>query len=192
MHCPICKQALAQTDAALVCPAHHGALVTGKFLHDIEEAQIADKLPSDQTTPTTKHTIACPHCSHQMHKVDYNHTGIIIDVCTNCHYRWLDRGEADKIKNFKPTFSPQNLQQLEELDRKINMPVDPASTDLSISSWRKLRPLSQIHPFAAFAGFGIGLVEAMIKSKFLRFAVPLLLLFFGVAYYLIFISFTNT
>lgn len=37
----------------------------------------------------------CPNCQAEMKEV--NRQGVLIDICTQCHGVWLDRGELNKL-----------------------------------------------------------------------------------------------
>lgn len=131
MHCPVCAATLTQQNSSnhlFSCPNGHGTLVTGKFLHNIEEESREDKSVVTSHT-NTSHELACPHCSNTMHKVDYNHTGVIIDACVSCHYRWLDAGEINKIKQFKPTTDARDLLFIAGVDERIHQAKKPKVTD---------------------------------------------------------------
>ena len=196
MRCPTCKQSLVRENSIFLCTHSHGALVPGKFLVDIENSLVDDEV-SNRSAPDTKHDLPCPRCTKKMHKLDYNHTGIIIDSCTNCHYRWLDRGEIGKIKNFKPRFQPDDLLFLGDLERKLdtaskhknhpkNNPRIPLFNVMRIISAGDSR-----RTLGALGGMGLyGIIVGMITSKFLRIVIPLLLLFFTISYYLVFVSFS--
>lgn len=101
-----------------MCSNGHGTLVTGKYLSDIEDSP-AFAEPKSTSSADTKHEIACPHCRATMHRVDYNSMDIIIDACTNCHYRWLDSSEVTKIKNYKPDITAQDLLFIADVDEQI-------------------------------------------------------------------------
>lgn len=45
----------------------------------------------------SKTKLLCPSCSGVMVEVKYQDTGVVIDVCSQCHGVWLDEGEFGKI-----------------------------------------------------------------------------------------------
>src|SRR5436305_4122052 len=118
MRCPICNSPLTETDGVFMCPLGHGTLMSGKLLGELKELNIPDEAPSTLAQDTAKKSLNCPHCSAPMQKVNYNDTGIIIDSCTNCPYRWLAAGEIEKIEEYKPNIHPQDLLFLVGLQDK--------------------------------------------------------------------------
>ncbi len=194
MYCPICKKSLTRYEPALLCPAGHGVLVTGRFLGDIEKTSLEDNIPPGSSHINTSHHLICPRCSGQMQKVNYNHTGIIIDVCISCSYRWLDKGEVNKIKNYKPNFKPEDLLLIDSINQKTKE-LEPIDSDVNprIPRFNIIRLVSSgdsRRTLAALGGMGLyGIVVGMIKSKLLRVVIPLMLLFFALGYYFIIKSF---
>jgi hypothetical protein len=93
--CPLCKSTMIVKNDWLECPSGHGILINArniiKFINEnqpITEAQINE----------IKHNqVKCPNCGTLMDLVNYQNTGIIIDSCTKCPFRWLDASEATKI-----------------------------------------------------------------------------------------------
>lgn len=122
MKCPECAQTLKTFNRdCFVCSDGHGALIFNKHLREKDE-DLVSKIEQGEMLPVSTqrtHSIACPHCGTLMHQVDYNSTGIIIDSCLKCHYRWLDRGELRKIKDHKPQLDPIDKALLISLEEKI-------------------------------------------------------------------------
>lgn len=198
MRCPICNKNLTDQHKGLfVCPDGHGTLVTGKYLSDIEESPEVNETKSSSAVDS-KHQIICPHCSSEMHKVDYNSTDIIIDSCTNCHYRWLDSGEITKVKNFKPSIKAEDLLFIADLDDKIHQAnkreIKEANPRLPLQgSYRAgaevVTGISGDHRvrLAAITGQGLyGIVKGLIHSKTSRILTIITLLIFGLLFLLIF------
>lgn len=198
MLCPICNTKLAdQHNGLFMCPDGHGTLVTGKYLSDIEESPQLDETKSTNAVDS-KHQIVCPHCSTAMHKVDYNSTDIIIDACTNCHYRWLDSGEVTKIKNHKPDIAAQDLLFIADVDEQIRQAdkreIKEANPRLPLQgSYRAgaevVTGISGDHRvrLGAIAGQGLyGIVKGLTHSKTSRILTIVTLLIFGLLFLLIF------
>jgi len=122
MKCPVCTQSLKPfVKDCFICPGEHGALIFNKHLR-VKDKDLISKIDPDKTqliSAQRNHLISCPHCGSQMYKVDYNSTGIVIDSCLKCHYRWLDKGEFIKIKNHKPQFDPVDTAIIMSLDKQI-------------------------------------------------------------------------
>lgn len=198
MFCPICNKQLADQHKGLfICPDGHGTLVTGKYLIDIEESPEIIENRSGSSVDS-KQQIVCPHCSAEMHKVDYNSTDIIIDACTSCHYRWLDSGEVIKIKNHKPDITAQDLMFIADLDEKIRQAekreIKEANPRLPLQgSYRAgaeiVTGISGDHRarLAAITGQGLyGIIKGLIHSKTSRILTIVTLLIFGLLFLLIF------
>lgn len=199
MNCPFCNKPLTEKDGVFVCPAGHGTLMAGKLLGELKQLNIPDEVPTTETQADSQKTIACPHCGSQMQKVNYNDTGIVIDVCTNCPYRWLNAGEIKKIEDFKPKINPQDLLFLESLKEKteaVAANVDAEDTEnpevpLYSGGWGGLirggwaagndnRTLGWITGAAMY-----GLIVGIMKSKVVRIIAPFVILGFIILGYLI-------
>lgn len=193
MHCPVCKQTLNQKGTTLFCPNNHGQLVTGKFLSAIEESETNINSVTANNASNSRHKIMCPNCTNAMQKVDYNSNGIVIDACTNCHYRWLDMGEIRKIKNFKPTFKSEDLLFLMDIDAKTKTITNGANHNPKIPLFNTKRVVSagdSTRSLGVLSGMALyGIITGMIKSKFLRIVIPLMLIFFALGFYQVFKSF---
>lgn len=97
LQCPVCHEKLTNHQTYFSCPLLHGYLVTGSTLRKIRSAELKLAGSNSSETDVRDKSVTCPSCGNLMKRVDYNHTGIMIDSCTGCHYRWLDRGEANRI-----------------------------------------------------------------------------------------------
>lgn len=92
MQCPRCQADLRGEDGQYRCEKGHGVLLSGAQLIRLKkpiarrriltEAQLAEEPGAD-----------CPNCMLGMKPVNYQQTGIVIDACVQCGYRWLDNGE---------------------------------------------------------------------------------------------------
>src|SRR6266436_2898613 len=121
MRCPICKSLLTAKGDVFICPSGHGTLMSGKLLGELQERHIRDEASSNSQQVNIKKQLICPHCSARMQKVNYNNTGILIDSCASCPYRWLNAGEIEKIEAYKPNILPQDLLFLVGLQEKTRV-----------------------------------------------------------------------
>jgi|GEM_PF-2754930 len=122
MNCPNCSRALIKTEfKSFVCPDGHGALVTPRQLRykDTEVIESTDLGRPEMVAPQRAHRIACPHCTKEMFIVNYSNSGILIDSCMDCHYRWIDAGELHKIKAYKPKLDAVDMATLSQLDKRM-------------------------------------------------------------------------
>lgn len=93
--CPVCSKKMNMTDSWQTCPDGHGLLVNAKVLADIHSGKL--KVDTSKITPMKHDNLTCPKCHLPMEQVDYNGSGVIIDTCTKCAFRWLDASEISKI-----------------------------------------------------------------------------------------------
>ncbi|SRR5258708_7907939 len=200
MHCPICNNLLTETDGVFMCPSGHGTLMSGKLLGELKELHIPDEAPSAQAQDTAEKNVTCPHCSAPMQKVNYNNTGILIDSCTNCPYRWLAAGEIAKIEEYKPNIHPQDLLFLVGLQEKTKTlasndtatgnPLDPEVplyTGGLGGSIRGYMAGSDSRTLGWLTGAGMyGLIIGILKSKVVRIVAPIVVLGLIILGYLIF------
>lgn len=180
MECPSCGNKLDSLKGSFVCPDGHGALVTSKHLIEKDNQFISEieDYKNRHLSKTTTHEIACPHCGAVMHKADYNGSGIIIDSCMKCHYRWLDYGEFRNIKDHKPGIKPDDLLFLGELDGNIaelHGQENPNKRLWAYDSWwgglmRGYGALNSRRTLGFLTGFSIyGLINGFkSKSIFMR------------------------
>jgi len=173
--------------------------MSGKLLGELKELNIPDETPSAQSQDTAKKNLICPHCSAPMQKVNYNDTGIIIDSCTNCPYRWLAAGEIEKIEEYKPNIHPQDLLFLVGLQEKSKAlasdntdtggdvnPEVPLYVGVLGGSIRGYMAGSDSRTLGWLTGAGMyGLITGMIKSKVVRIIAPIVILGFIVLGYML-------
>jgi Zn-finger nucleic acid-binding protein len=200
MQCPVCSSELVQKDEVFVCPKGHGTLMAGKLLGELKQLNIPDETPTSQTQVDANKPLVCPHCSAQMQKVNYNDSGIIIDACTNCAYRWLAAGEIKKIEDYKPSIHPQDLLFLEGLKEKTDAVAasetqeDTENPDVPLYSggWGGLirggwAAGNDNRTLGWILGAGMyGLIVGIIKSKVVRVIAPFVILGFIILGYLIY------
>lgn len=93
--CPICSKTLTETDGHYSCPEGHGHLINGKQLIQMNNGELAP--PRDAAVTTTHGPLTCPNCTATMNESEYQLTGVMINVCTKCRFRWCDAGELAKL-----------------------------------------------------------------------------------------------
>lgn len=93
LKCPICQTTLDNEGQYLSCPNGHGTLLKGGELAELEKGDVT--LNSSYPPRPVKHeTLTCPSCGHRMEQTNYNGGPTVVDVCSNCPYRWLDATES--------------------------------------------------------------------------------------------------
>lgn len=95
LQCPICQKTMVLNTDWQTCPANHGILINGRYVIEIRYKELA--APVELAKPVEHGVITCPNCHNQMQPVNYQQTGVIIDSCNKCPFRWLDSTEAAKI-----------------------------------------------------------------------------------------------
>jgi Zn ribbon nucleic-acid-binding protein len=93
--CPLCAKAMILTDNWMLCPDGHGVLINGRDILRLRHHTL--DIPMEPSKTTAHGTITCPNCHNQMAVVNYQDTGIEIDSCEQCPYRWLDADEVTKL-----------------------------------------------------------------------------------------------
>jgi Zn-finger nucleic acid-binding protein len=192
MLCPYCNSNLIAEQGIFICPNFHGTLMSGQLLGNINHINVDDSR-SSSTNDSLNKKILCPNCHNEMEKVNYNDTGILIDSCPNCPYRWLDRGEISKIKLAKPKINPNDLIFLSDLQ----------STTQAIAPNPNLYNTTLVNPWVESFVEGVAagnesktlgllgglatysLTKVMIKSKFFRVIDAIFIIFFIILGYLI-------
>ncbi|HET6924862.1 MAG TPA: zf-TFIIB domain-containing protein [Candidatus Saccharimonadales bacterium] len=94
--CPICRQAMRITDNWQRCPAGHGILLDGKDLVRLRHGRL--KIDNDPKSAAPHEQLICPNCHNPMVHVDYQDSGVVIDSCEHCPFRWLDADEVTAIE----------------------------------------------------------------------------------------------
>jgi len=54
-----------------------------------------------------------------MTKIDFVGSGIEIESCSNCKFRWLDNGELEQIRSIKPHLTREDLIFISNLESKL-------------------------------------------------------------------------
>lgn len=101
LKCPICSEPMASNNLWHVCPDAHGVLISGRELIGVRNGTI--KIPVSVDKAVEHGALTCPNCQHPMSLVDYEGTGVEIDSCENCPYRWLDANEIDRLVSKLPS-----------------------------------------------------------------------------------------
>lgn len=96
MCCPVCGEPMVMEKHWFTCPQKHGRLIGGQGLLAVRQGSIAPGTEQNTVVSRTNH-LTCPNCSKPMSPTNYQSTGVIIDSCTACAYRWCDAGELSKI-----------------------------------------------------------------------------------------------
>lgn len=93
MVCPRCSIKLTNFSEGIhKCLRGDGILISGATMTQLRKETI--RLNSIQKSSNEEAAeIHCPNCDNLMHHVDYQKTGVVIDACVHCGYRWLDHGE---------------------------------------------------------------------------------------------------
>ena len=132
MQCPTCQLQLTQKADFFTCTSNCGMLISPKQLREHDSIDEQDAKLSNGRDPNKP--IRCPSCTSIMDQVNYNGTGIIIESCGTCHYKWLDSGELTKIQNYKPDMSPEDLFFLLDTDGKMQG-TDDGLKDTSVPGY---------------------------------------------------------
>ncbi len=119
--CPVCRHHLEPSvKDSYVCPQKHGILIEDGHLSN-EDGQVLQQIEaregSDLESGTDNYrSITCPHCEAKMDYIDYNFTGVMIDACTRCNYRWIDQDQLAKTKSLPMTLAPADATFISKLD----------------------------------------------------------------------------
>lgn len=97
LRCLVCGDLMENKADYFICPNSHGVLLTGASLIKLRSGSLRIVAAADAHIQSTATKRTCPSCESDMSRVDYNHTGVIIDSCTRCPYRWLDLSEITQI-----------------------------------------------------------------------------------------------
>lgn len=90
--CPRCAKPLQQRGDFYECQGGHGLLISGPSLIKLKKTVAQQRMLTQQELAVQPKT-ECPNCHKTMQAVNYQQTGIVIDACLYCGYRWLDHGE---------------------------------------------------------------------------------------------------
>ncbi len=104
MNCPRCNARLEIGEICMQCPRGDGYLITGEQIlraRSVDKSLLVtemtniEKTETETTANATK--LQCPYCGSDMNPSTYQNTNIIINVCTHCPYRWVDKNEITAI-----------------------------------------------------------------------------------------------
>ena len=95
-YCPVCDEKLVNGQSWMECPNHHGFLVTGRQIKSLRDKMTysPQKVAFDDGRTNG---IKCPYCSQPMIATRYQYSDAMIDRCSKCIYRWVDKPEAEAI-----------------------------------------------------------------------------------------------
>lgn len=93
--CPVCKKTMTSNSLWHTCPDGHGFLMSGRELAALHSGTF--KIDIDASKAEQHGAITCPNCHNPMVEVDYQESGVTIDSCERCPYRWLDADDAAKL-----------------------------------------------------------------------------------------------
>lgn len=93
--CPLCQKIMVQTDNWFACPDGHGVLIDGADIIRLRDHTLDINLTAAKTAEHG--IIPCPNCHNQMTLVNYQDSGVEIDSCEHCPYRWLDAPEVTAL-----------------------------------------------------------------------------------------------
>ena len=201
MKCPICSELLtALANECFACPQDDGVLISSRHLMQKESTLVRKVAASELDTPGSvtqrEHDLICPHCGSQMHRVSYNATGIIIDTCQYCSYRWLDRGELQKIATFKPKLLPEDMLFLLDVQRQIDAkntdenpdPNVPLSSGMTGGIVRGSVAGNSQRTGGYLLGAGMYALAESLRTKRGRLLLLIFFIIFGVVGYLIYLQ----
>lgn len=201
MVCPLCSRSLIALDKdSFACPQDDGVLITNRHLVDKNPALLrkvaSAEADTTSTVPSRNWNLPCPHCGATMHRINYNSTGIIIDTCTACSYRWLDRGELQKIATFKPKLQAEDMLFLLSVQQQIDRSTPNVSPnpDLPLSSGvaggiiRGSVAGDSRRSGSYLLGAGIYAITTSLRSKHGRLVVLLFFAVFGAVSYVIYLQ----
>ena len=94
--------------------------------------------------------IKCPTCTTATVGIEYGHTGVNVDYCTNCQGVWLDQDELPKIIEAlehevnEKTFSEYVHESIEEAKDLITAP------ESFISEWKDLSSVFKLMQYRLY------------------------------------------
>lgn len=97
--CPVCGKNMTMTDNWQACPMGHGVLINGLNLEKVHNHEL--NLVSEPDKAQPHGPINCPNCKNVMAQVNYQNSGIMIDSCEHCPFRWLDSDDIEEITSGK-------------------------------------------------------------------------------------------
>ncbi|HEX4774735.1 MAG TPA: zf-TFIIB domain-containing protein [Candidatus Saccharimonadales bacterium] len=106
LKCPLCQQTMVMSDenSTQACPGGHGILLNAKDLRGLRHREFTFQA---DPTKTQKHDpLVCPNCKNPMIEVDFEDSGVIIDSCEHCPFRWLDANEISEIASGQKILNP--------------------------------------------------------------------------------------
>ncbi len=95
LNCPVCNKPMTTNNLWHTCPDGHGILISGRELEALHNRVI--HIGADPAKAAKHEKLICPNCRARMEVVNYQSSGIQIDSCPNCPYRWLDANEVGDL-----------------------------------------------------------------------------------------------
>lgn len=95
--CPVCGQTMITNNLWHVCPKGQGILISGRELAALHKRTI--KIEADPAKAAKHGPLTCPNCHNPMMPLDYEGSGIEIDSCEHCPFRWLDADELSRLSS---------------------------------------------------------------------------------------------
>lgn len=106
LKCPVCQKTMVMSDnnSVQACPDGQGILLSGKDLMALRHQEFDFK--ADPAKATNHGTLTCPNSHDQMVQIDFEDSGVTIDTCSSCPFRWLDADEIAEIASGKKILNP--------------------------------------------------------------------------------------
>jgi uncharacterized protein len=99
IRCPRCKIPLVRTEYQRGTEVYWCSLCSGIWVDGEELYEILQISPDAIPVAVRKDNKVCPRCGSRLfYPVNFQDTGIIIDICEKCKGIWFDRGELQAIK----------------------------------------------------------------------------------------------
>jgi uncharacterized protein len=99
IRCPRCKVPLTKVEYQPGTEVYWCSLCSGIWVDGEELYEILQISPDAIPVAVRKDNKVCPKCGSSLfYPVDFQDTGIVIDICERCKGIWFDRGEIQAMK----------------------------------------------------------------------------------------------